>query len=154
MTASILPLRWPAQHVERGLLSDLPLLGSNAVLWRKFRRLAATRDFSAMLLWGDNASTLRAYALVAGIAISEFDWGPAVFIPDDLCRVIFWNPRWGLEDMESILMLSEGFKLPDDVVESWTQHWTTLTLGNLIGDIAHYGTWEWIGDEDSAGWHG
>jgi hypothetical protein len=139
MTTSILPLQWPAQYEDAGLLSDLPLLGSNAVLWHKFRRLAAARDFSAVLLWGDNAITLRAYTIVSAIAISEFAWGPVVFIPDDLCRVVFWNPRWGQEDMDSILMLSRAFKLSDDVVESWTRHWTTITLGNLVRDISHHG---------------
>jgi hypothetical protein len=80
--------------------------------------LAAARDFSAVLSWGDDPRTLKAYIIVSAIAISEFAWGPVVFIPDDLCRVVFWNPGWGLEDIDSILMVSRAFKLPDDVIDS------------------------------------
>ena len=142
MAASFLPLQWPVQHEESGVLSDLPLLGSNAVLWRRFRRLAAARDFSAVLLWGDDVITLKVYIIVSAIAISEFAWGPVVFIPDDLCRVVFWNPRWGQEDMDSILMLGRVFKLSDALAASWTRQWAAMTIGTLVRDIQHHGNFE------------
>ena len=137
--SAIHPLQWPLQYNERGLLSDLPLLGSNAALRRSFRHTAAARDFSALLLWGDDVTALRIYITISAVAIDEFDWGHVFFIPDDLCRIVFWSARWDQADMDAIVTLSRLFQLPDHLIESWVQQWECKTLGSLVHDIKTHG---------------
>ncbi len=91
------PLRWPDIFLKRtplgSFFADVPGIGLYARTYRHVCRQLRERSASVLKAWGDDPVIHRCLSCVSPVVMKYFRWPNAIFMPDDPCAILFWDPR-------------------------------------------------------------
>jgi hypothetical protein len=129
------PLHWPDSWINASkgahFLGDIPFFGLRARTLRNINQQLMRRSINVFELWGDNIDTYKCLCCVSPIVKEYFFWRNTLFIPDDPCEILFWDPSTELRFGTALSMLGDLFSFPktfwDDLGE--------LKYGELINRI-------------------
>jgi hypothetical protein len=91
------PLCWPDMFLKASLpktfLRDIPVVGLHARTYRHICRQLRERSASDLKGWGDDPVIYRCLCCVSPVVMKYFRWPNPLFIPDDPCAILLWDPR-------------------------------------------------------------
>ncbi len=91
------------------------------------------RTADCLEVWGRDPERLRVRDTVSGIIQEYLFWPNRVYLPEDPCEILFFDPTVDLRNAEAWLVLEDTFHLPPDYTMGKNQY--TWTLGKLIDRI-------------------
>jgi hypothetical protein len=130
------PLTWPNEKAHPKTLDQflrgVPLVGPDARAHRAISRmLKRDRRVDCLLEWGTDPKTYCVVAVCSCIIREYFNWPNVLFLPDDPCQILFWNPSEDLHIEEATCVISETFQLRGDPFHDLSK----ITYGTLINRI-------------------
>ncbi len=127
------PLRWPVYWSHPSIAStffrDLPVIGINARAKKELNAVLACRTPDAhRAAWLHYAVEYDAIISISTIIKQWLNWYNALFIPEDPCQIIFWDPSKAMKYEGLVLELIEQHNLPSDLFD----HLSELDYGSFV----------------------
>jgi len=106
---NIKKLDWPHNMKTNGFFSDFPVLGSNAMLYRKFRKILGCRTEQCLTDWPDKYVRSQVRIELSDCISQYFDWPNSFFLPNDNIGVLTWDPSMDMRDVDFGLYLEKKY---------------------------------------------
>jgi len=132
------PLAWPTKADDLGQLTrlfrDLPMVGADSRAHRAIAKQLRARHIQCLDNWGAQVAIYQVLCVVSPVVKEYGEWPNTLFLPDDPCDILFWDPSMELKTVEAMNVLERDLSIPADIFDDLIQ----IKYGELISRITHH----------------
>jgi hypothetical protein len=129
------PLCWPPEWASpssfQKMMMGMPLFGFDRRLYVQFRRQVAERRRDAIAPWQQGSESLALRESVAAIIQREMRWPNSLFIDEDPCSILFFDPLHHMDSTRAILYIEKAHGR-NSILEKISQ----ITFGMLVAALS------------------